>query len=160
MFGFTKKPNHDAQAKQLLQRAKIIAASSTVPVLDRFPAIDAIFRRPGFSVPGHWDFFITAAGLGTGLSLYAAQHTPDEMRPFAAALLRHMEHWDAQGGAAVADFQSFVSRNTDGGVEFATAIGSWVIWNIKGSTPTDSEFAAAPAIGTLVLNGVRDWTSS
>ncbi len=143
-----------------MQRAQIIAASSTVSILDRFPAIDAIFRRPGFSVPGHWDFFATAAGVGTGLSLYAAQHTPDEMQLFTAALLRHMERWDAQAATAVADFQDFVTRNTNGGVDFATAIGSWVVWNIKGSAPSDSDFAAAPAIGALVLNGVRDWTPS
>ena len=155
----SRSPDHDEYAKLLLQRSKIIATSSAVPILNAYPAIDAIFRRPGFSAHGHWDFFATAAGVGTGLSLYSAQNSASDMRLFTDALRRHMEHWDGQAATVVADFQEFVTRNTSSGVDLTAAIGSWIVWNIKGNTPLDSELAAASAIGTLVLNGVRDWTT-
>ncbi|MEI6607205.1 MAG: hypothetical protein WCP35_17975 [Verrucomicrobiota bacterium] len=157
MFKLFRRPKHDEHAKLLLQRAQIIAASSTLPILNAYPALSAIFRRPEFCAHGHWDFFVTAAGLGTGLSLYAAQHPPSDMRLFASALILHIDSWDGQAATAVADFQEFVTCNMNSGAEHTAAIGSWIVWNIKGSPPLDPELVASPAIGALVLNGVRDW---
>jgi hypothetical protein len=160
MFGWLRTPNYDKEAERLLQLSHILSTSSTVSLLDRFPAISAILTRPGLSVRGHWDFFAAVAGLGTGLSLYATARQPSDVKAFTIALVRRAEHWDQQAPAAIDDFQQFVNRNVSAGVDLPTAIGSWVVWNIKSATPSDEELRAAPAIGAIIVNGLRDWNVS
>jgi hypothetical protein len=119
-----------------------------------------MFRRPGFSVEQHWDFFATCACLGTGLFLYGHDR-PNDVRPFATALLEEVSsNWNQQAPSAIDDFQKFVNRNTASGFDLATSVGSWVLWNLKGDAPSESEMSAVPAIGTLIVNGLQGWHKS
>ena len=65
--------------------------------------------------------------------------------------------WDHNAAPAIADFQQFVNRNISEGVDAATSIGLWVVWNLFGSAPHDSGIAAAPAIGSLVIDCLHKW---
>ncbi len=159
MFGWVKKKSYAEEAERLLQFSQILSTASTTSVLDSFPAIEQIFSQPGFSVQGHWDFFVTCACIGTGLSLYSLDR-PNDIRPFAMELLQQAARWDQQAAKAINDFQVFVNRNISSGIDLPTSIGSWVVWNLKGTTPTQSGLNAAPAIGALIVNGLRDWHKS
>ena len=146
-------------ATRLLTLAKIVATTSAASVPNAFPAIDRLCRRPGFSLEGQWDFFVTVAGLAMGLASYSERHSRAEVTAFAAQLLRQAGLWEHQAAPAIAiaDFQQFVNRNVAEGLDAATSIGLWVVWNIAGQTPDDASIAAAPAIGSLVINSFREW---
>jgi hypothetical protein len=159
MFGWSRKKSYSEEAKRLLQLSQIVPVTSTTTILDAFPAIENLFRRPEFSIEQHWDFFVTSACLGTGLFLYGRDH-PNDVRLFATALLPEVAKWNEQAISAIDDFQKFVNRNTESGVDLATSVGSWVIWNLKGNTPAKNEFGPARAIGTLIVNGLHDWHKS
>jgi hypothetical protein len=157
MFRKLQTSQYDQKAARLLCLAQIAATSLAVPMLEAFPAIDAIFQRPGFSMREHWDFFVTIAGLATGLASYSARYSRSQVTAFAGELLRQAALWDSQAASAIADFQQFVNRNVGGGVDAPTAIGLWVVWNIARQTPEDAAVAAAPAIGSLVIRSLQDW---
>lgn len=159
MFSWFQKGKYRDEAERLLQLSSILSIGSTTSVLNKFPAVEAIFRSPGFSVKGHWDFFLTCAGIGTGLYLFGEQR-PSDVRPFATVLLKHLAKWDQQAVPAIEDFQKFVIRNMSAGFDFPTSVGCWVVWNIKGATPSQEELSAAPVIGGLVVSGLRDWHKS
>lgn len=159
MFGWFGKGKYRDEAERLLQLSSILSLGSTTAVLDEFPAIEAIFRRPGFSVEGHWDFFLTCAGIGTGLLLFGEQR-PTDIRPFTTELLKQAAKWDQQAVPAIEDFQKFLTRNMSAGFDLATSVGCWVVWSIKGATPTEEELSAAPVIGEIVVIGLRDWHKS
>ena len=114
-------------ATRLLTLAKIVATTSSTSVPNAFPAIDKLCRRPGFSLEGQWDFFVTVAGLAMGLASYSERHSRSEVTAFAAQLLRQAGLWDDQAAPAIADFQQFVNRNVAEGLDAATSIGLWVV---------------------------------
>ena len=151
---FKKKPDYRAEAERTFNLCKILSVTSTGPVTQRFPALDAIFSRPDFSMVGHWDFFVTWAGIGTSLLVYRSRG-PSDIEGFTTALLQLAERWDHQASDAIVDFQAFVNRNVAAGIDLPVAVGSWIVWNLKGSTPSDAELQASPAIGSLIVTGLR-----
>lgn len=157
MFSRFKARRYNDEATRLLSLAKIVATSSTTPVLETFPAIDAIFHRPGFSIREHWDFFVTVAGLAMGLASYSERHSRSQVTAFASELLTQAGLWDDRAAPAIADLQRFANRNLSEGVDAPTAIGLWVVWNIAGRAPEDSAVAAAPTIGSLVIKSLQEW---
>lgn len=157
MFSFFKRtPSYDQEADRLLNLAKIISTSSTLLVFDACPAVQAITDQSGYSIERNWDFFFTTAAAATGMFIFADDR-PSEFRDFATALTKSLKSWNSLAPAAVTDFQQFVNRNRDAGVDLAVAVGSWVIWNMKEGAPTDEEYAAAPVIGGHIFTGLRDW---
>jgi len=159
MFGWSRKKSCSEEAKRLLQLSQTIPVTCTTTILDTFPAIANLFRRPEFSVEQHWDFFVTSVCLGMGLFLYGRDR-PNDLRPFATALLAQVANWNCQAVSAIDDFQKFVNRNTESGFDLETSVGSWILWNLKGDTPSEQEIAAAGAIGTLIVNGLHSWHKS
>lgn len=157
MFGRFKARGYEDEAARLLALSKIIATSSSTTVSDAFPAIDAMFRRPGFSLDGQWDFFVTVAGLAMGLATYSERHPRSEVTAFGSELLRQAGLWDHQTAPAIVDFQQFLNRNVAEGVDAATSIGLWVLWNLVGSAPDDFAIAASPVIGSLVIDSLHEW---
>jgi hypothetical protein len=157
VFGKFKARRYEDDATRLLTLAKIVATTFSKSVPNAFPAIDRLCRRPGFRLKGQWDFFVTVAGLAMGLASYSERHSRSEVTAFAAELVRQAGLWDHQAAPAIADFQQFVNRNVAEGFDAATSIGLWVVWNIAGQTPDDASIAAAPAIGSLVIDSFREW---
>lgn len=157
MFGRFKARRYEDEAARLLALSKIVATSSSTSVSDAFPAIGAVCRHPALSLEGRWDFFVTVAGLAMGLVAYSERHPRSEVTAFASELLRQAGLWDHQTAPAIADFQQFVNRNVSEGVDAATSIGLWVVWNLVGSTPDDSAIAATPGIGSLVIDSLHEW---
>jgi hypothetical protein len=58
--------------------------------------------------------------------------------------------WNATAWHAYRDLLQFVERNTAGGIDHKVALGAWVIWNLKGSEPTQSELGLAPVVGSFL----------
>ncbi len=63
------------------------------------------------------------------------------------AILEALNAWDHQGAESYANFSKYVTQTVDSGIDIRTAIGSWVIWNIKAEQPTQQELTCASAIG-------------
>lgn len=157
MFSFFKRQSrYDQDAERLLNLARIISTSSTIPVFDACPAIQAIAQRPGFDLERNWDFFFTTATAATGMFIFADDR-PSEFQGLATALMKSLKNWNSLSPQAVTDFQNFVNRNRDAGVDLAVAVGAWVICNMKEGNPTTEEYEAAPIIGGIIFNALRDW---
>jgi hypothetical protein len=69
-------------------------------------------------------------------------------------LPRTVSSWSPTAWDAYLDLLQFVQRTTSGGVEYKDALGAWVIWNLKGSTPTEAELHLASVIGSFLLGTV------
>jgi hypothetical protein len=150
-----KKFTISRKAKRFAQAAHLLSASSTIPILNTCPAIDELFHRPGFNIKVQWDFFMTCACLGAGIFLYG-KNNPTDLRSFVNAVIKSAEKWDKQAPYAIDDCQQFILRGISNGADIETSIGSWVVWNLKGSAPTEIEFGATATIGSLIVKFTKD----
>lgn len=94
---------------------------------------------------------MNVAAIGCGV-FDAYRTVPPKEVPFVESALRDtLNRWDPQGYAAYLDFAAYVGRGVEGGLHLDAAAGSWIIWNLKGGTPSDSELAVAEVVGSVLV---------
>ncbi len=139
--------DYQKKADQLVASASISATSLLIPLLDSAPVLNQIIKEQS---PDTWDFFATVAAVGACM-LEAYRFIPEGDDCMVEKALRQaLNAWDNQGYDAYLNFVKFVTQNVDAGVETLTAIGSWVLWNLKSGQPTQHELAIVPDIGTAL----------
>jgi hypothetical protein len=144
LFGRKKQRR---EADNVLAAAKIAATSSLVPLTDRLPPLQDLVRDRGVDL---WDQGLTIAALAAQVSMLGEERAATFMRE----LQRTVRAWNPTAWDAYLDLLQFVQRTTSGGVEYKDALGAWVVWNLKGSTPTETELRLASVIGSFLLGTI------
>ena len=140
------------RARQVLIVGEIAAVGSLVPLLDRLPVMTDLLKGREAAT---WDFFGTVAAVGSGMYLAYSRCIPKEEVPATEkAVARVLNEWDSQGYQAYSDFWRFVNRSIKGGLKPELAAGAWVLWNIKGSEPSERELEAGAVIGSMLFSSM------
>lgn len=116
--------------------------------LDRFPELKEIMSASK-NPANDWDFFMVVAGIG----IYNHQHSKNSATH--SDLIEQLSEIDPQMPLALNDFNSFVSKDKN---DLLASAGLWVLWNIKGESPSYKEsYKLAPSIGKYLENIVKDF---
>lgn len=122
--------------------------TSLVPFLDKYPELKDIINTGQNSV-SNWDFSMTVAGAGLYLTVNEGVDD-NEIRNQLAEI-------DKQMPTALDNFCGFINNNKNDKLNIEAVIGFWVLWNIKGQTPTENESKnLAPAIGRYLSKLISD----
>jgi hypothetical protein len=141
---FSRWTKHRREADNLVAAANIVATSSLTPLTDRFPILRNLVQARGIDL---WDQVVTIAALVAQISTL----TEEKVRSLMKALPGSLTSWNSTAWQAYRDLVQFVERNTAGGIDHKVALGAWVIWNLKGSEPTQSELGLAPIVGSFLF---------
>ena len=149
MFANAKRRS---RARQVLAAGEIAAVSSLVPLMERFPAMTDLLRERETAT---WDFFGTVAAVGSGMCLAYRDIPEDEVPATEKAVAIVLNEWDNQGYQAYLDFCGFLARGIEGGSKPEVVAGSWVMWNIKGSEPSEKELEVGTVIGSMFFGSMN-----
>jgi hypothetical protein len=141
---FSRWNKNRREADNLVAAAQIVATSSLTSLTDRFPILRNLVQARGVDL---WDQVVTIAALAARISTL----TEEKGRSLMKALQGSLTSWNSTAWRAYRDLLQFVERNTAGGIDHEVALGAWVIWNLKGSQPTQSELGLAPVVGSLLF---------
>ncbi|MDD3582169.1 MAG: hypothetical protein PHW74_14285 [Desulfobacca sp.] len=141
--------------KTLVMLAKGIAVSSYTTIVNKLPVIKSI--APADNV-NWWDLIMTVAGVGTAI---LTSNIGAEKRNYITDIVsQELKQLHEHGHGALLDFNNFVVRNVNQGIELEVAIGLWVIWNLKGGQPTYEEVQPAGVIGKFLLSSFGGYFNS
>jgi len=130
---------------------KMLAISSLVPMMDKFPLLEQTIKASKSDKPAEeWDFFIVSACVGLVLM------TDESYKGEHEAIENRLNDLDKNYLRAVNDLSKFFGNAPDDlDVQIAT-IGHWVLWNVKKDNPTDDEIKTlAFPIGQYIMNTVH-----
>lgn len=133
---------------ELFYHLKAVAITSIEPLSSRFPFINTITDAPGFDLDRNYNYYLVVAGIWFALDHRHGLLEGDEE---ASALVSIAMAWDRQVEDSLQDVDRFIEIFDKDKEDLITAIGAWVVWNLKGSKlESDEEFKAAHAIGFLL----------
>jgi hypothetical protein len=150
------------RAAALVRAAKRNATTAFIPMPDRFPAL----KRVSFQ---QWVFFVTIAGVFIAATrLVNLRFDKSREQALLQKVAEGLAQWDAANGIrGYEDCQSFFDRTADGLEKSghdqrfvaSDAIGAWVVWNLFGGPPGDSEEMRAliRGIGVSVTHAFFKW---
>jgi hypothetical protein len=150
------------QAAALVQVANANAITAFVPMLERFPALKGANTQ-------RWDFFMTIAGVFIAATrLVNLRFEKSREQALLQKVAEGLAQWDAADGiSGYEDCQSFFDRTADALEKSghdqrfvaSDALGAWVVWNLFGGPPGDSEEARAliRGIGVSVTHIFFKW---
>ena len=150
----------ESQAKELVQTATLLSATSFVPLLDKYPFLSKCKAED-------WDFFSTAAYVYAGLArLDCFYHLSKEQHKLlCSSIFLEINKWNPRGAEAVIDCKNFVYRTVKGCTELGVnvkylpedSLGMWLLWNLFQRWPSLEETQAARAIGIVLAAPFADW---
>ena len=128
---------------------KLAAVEALIPIMDRHPILETIFRKNKHS-SSNWDFFMTVAGVG----MYFL--TNEVSKEEYAEIMNQLTELDKQMEDAINNLFSYTETLNSEDIKIQTVIGFWVLWNITGEPPTDDESnELAPVIGMCLYNVIN-----
>lgn len=131
----------------------IVVITALVPFIDKYPILKEVLNKSR-NPSNDWDFFMTVAGVGSYLSTHGVNEAKHE------EILIELAEFDKQGVEALNNFTGFIEKNKDKDNDLKAIVGFWVLWNIKGSSPSHKESRElTPAIGTYLQKVISDLTS-
>jgi hypothetical protein len=150
----------DRRARTLVNSAQIQVTASYLPLVERFPLLQA-------APPEQWDFFVTVAGVfiaatrlnNLGLSEPRKNHLMDKVAS-------DLNEWNGDGIRAFEDCKALFDREYDRLTEVghdaqfvaADALGIWIVWNLIGRRPTsEEEIGLVRAIGATTTHAFFGW---
>ena len=145
--------------KQLREQVEFMVAAVKLVVIDlplnlaeRQPAMADLVKH---TKPDDWDFFATVAGVGAGVLEFPGEKSRAEGDTLTGLVMNSLNDWNTQAAGALADLMKFVRESVESGIPTEMAIGGWLLWNVKGDKPSDSEMEAAPGIGTFLRQAAK-----
>jgi len=151
------------QARNLLPSVQVFAASSYSTVASDFQCIRVV------DLP-RWDFILTIGGIFCGISQLAYENLPEPTKNFLLEIITEaVVAWQRDAPAAVEDCRRFVDRTHDDLAAlpeyktkpeflFLDALGSWVVWNLFGHTPsTAEERQLVRVMGGMLVHSFMHW---
>ncbi len=150
----------DRQAHSLVDAAKVQAAGSYLPLLDRFPVLQTC-------PPERWDFFVTVAGVFIAATRLNNLSLPESRENrLMDKVASDLNKWSSDGIRAFEDCKTLFDREYDCLVAVghdsqfvaADAIGAWIVWNSLGRQPTTAEeISLVRAAGGLTIHAFHIW---
>lgn len=146
--GKAKRIGPEVEAQRFVTMAKGVAATLTLPLLERFPQLAE-------TDIGRLDFLFIIASTQAGVITRAATLSQTDFDRFHDGLNEELGKWDARALSALDDCARFVNRSVrdvpdDKLQQFILSVlGYWVLWNLYGRAPNSGEAGPAPAIGAL-----------
>lgn len=130
-----------------------IVITALVPFIDKYPVLKELLNSSK-NPSSDWDFYMTVAGVGSYLLTNKDSGTKHK------EILIELAEFDKQGVEALNNFTMFIENNKNKGIDLKASVGFWVLWNIKGSQPTQDESRElAPAIGVYLYKIISDLVS-
>jgi len=144
------------RAAKIVSICEIVAIDSAKPLCGRYPILNN-----WHSSDQDWNFLFTIAAVGACI-FNMPKHTfeEDSGAEFTQALIDSINEWHPRGHEAFQDMRSFVDRYMNEGIAPDLALGMWVIWNLKGSTPTEEELGIASVIGKFLFLQAKETVSA
>lgn len=156
-----KSKECEEKAESLIFIANTLAISSSADLCKRFTVLDDVTSDPRDLV-----FLMTIAGVAAGVTSVDEALSDDEFEAFSHVLADRLMEWDflgyrpyGDGGAyrAYVDLANFVKGGTSNTLETFQAMGFWLVFNLKGASPSEDEARAGIAIGQLLAVSFLDW---
>jgi hypothetical protein len=150
------------RAETLVRAAKRNATTAFVPMPERFPAL----KRASFQ---QWVFLVTIAGVFIAATrLVNLRLEKSREQALLQKVTEGLTQWDAANAIrGYEDCHSFFDRTADGLEKSghdqrfvaSDAIGAWIVWNLFGGPPGDSEEnrGLIRAIGASVTHSFFRW---
>lgn len=148
------------KAESLMSLASILATSSW-KMYNQLPLLTNIVHDDR-----HLVFLLTVAGVAAGVMLDDENAPEVEQQDFAYAIGEKLMKWDyygynpyGEGGAyrAYADLANFITSRSDAGLDRFAVMGVWLIFNLKGSEPTNEEARVGAIIGQYLGASFSGW---
>jgi len=140
---------------QLIDIAKILSISSLTTFITRYPSLKKLIQNSKNT--NDWDFCMTIGGVAMGTLLIEPNLSKKAFSQFSIGLDEYFPKWNLEGSTAFADLKKFVQKTVSLKIEYSTAIGLWIIWNIKHKMPNEEEYKAAQAIGSFLFSALKGW---
>jgi hypothetical protein len=145
---------HTSFAKEIFATSRLLSISSLNTFLNKIPDMDELIQNSNDTK--HWDFFMTIAGVHASY-MSSNSFFIDNSSNFLKAINKTLEKWDYRAAVAFTDLSNFISTSKSKDLEYSLKLGSWVIWNIKGSQPSDSDYRIAQLIGNYWVDTFFQW---
>ncbi|QQE12199.1 hypothetical protein JD969_01610 [Planctomycetota bacterium] len=104
-----------------------------------------------------WDRLMFIAAVATALLELEQRMKPKDFQNFFKVLCTMMVKYDEKGDEMLTHLIMFIHQRAEYNVPYTDSIGSWVISNIKGSTPTEAELQVSPMIGNYLSDSLTSW---
>jgi len=148
-------------ADKLIKSAHIYAVSTYIPLLDKYPEIEAVADS---NLLTFWDYFVTIAGVGTAF-MEIADTVPEKEQPgICYGIQKNLNEWQSDSYHAMVDFINYVSKLVDSGVEIPDAIGGWIWVNLEKHDKSNqrlvelaSSLKLVRVVGLPILMTFHDW---
>jgi hypothetical protein len=144
------------RADKIVSICETMAISSAKLLCERYPILNNLIPSDQ-----DWNFLVTIAAVGACiLNMPKPAFEEDSGEEFNHALTDSIDEWHPRGHEAFQNMTSFVDRYMNEGIAPDLALGMWVIWNLKGSTPTEEELGIASVLGTFLFLQAKETVSA
>lgn len=140
--------NKEEIAAEIIERAKF-AGSAVLEMVVEGDATLVDWLAAKHCAQDKWSFFATIACAFLALEDFDSRFEHDEFRELAGFLKNHLEEWDDKAGEAFFELADFVITSEESGVNFVSASGLWVIWNVMKDNPQPEEVELGYKVGQL-----------
>ena len=126
------------------------AISSLIPFHTNFPQMQSVLASNPQSSE-NWDFYMTVAGCGVFMT--AQKRTTKEQKEIYSQL----ESINPEMVPALQNFLEFNGKGKTDDQTMSGNVGIWVLWNVKGTAPTNEEYnVLALAIEKYLVRVVKE----
>lgn len=142
-------PNaHLKLAANLVGIARATVPSYHLDLAQRFPVLSPVYE-------GDWMFFTTVAAVWSAsatINIYIPDNQQSEVRAYIS---RDLAEWHPGAVRAIHDLTVFIANGAEDEPQpsyLPAAVGLWIVWNLFGREPSDSECWAGSAIGNRIVD--------
>ena len=133
-----------------IKELHINAISSLMPFYTNYPQMKSVLESNPKSTE-NWDFYMTVAGIGVFVS--SIKLTAKAQKE----LHTEIESLNPEMVEALTDFMEFNGKGKTDDETMSGNVGIWVLWNVKGTAPTNDEYnVIAPAIEKYLVRVVKE----
>ena len=123
------------KADYLISMARISATSSLTAFFNEFSSLKDLIKDSKNTKD--WYFYMTVGGVASGISLIHPKLSQKDFNEFTKWIDESLSKWDVDGHRALLDLSRFVQKTVSENITPSTAVGLWVIWNIKTQQPNN-----------------------
>lgn len=142
------------KAQSLVSNCQAFAMTTFDDFASACPVVGALSARGDTE---RWDVVMTVAGVGIALAEIEDALPEKQFEAFYRALLDRLRPWYANADQLLQHQVRFVSQRAEHGVARPSAVGEWVVSNLKGGPPTHGDLAIAPLIGKQLQTALDGW---
>lgn len=152
-FGDPSK-KYRRKARSLVSNCQTLAMSTFDDFAASSPIVGALAQRGDTE---RWDVVMTMAGVGVALGQVERALPEKQFLAFHKALLDNLRPWYANAVDMLQHQDRFILHRADHGIDHDTAIGEWVVSNLKGGAPSNGDMDLAPIVTRQLQLALESW---